>query len=64
MSKHELSSALSLSCRTEYDIAVTAWNSTTETPLMASNHSKLWRVKTSGGNYRHKHAKWNYFSKR
>ena len=55
VSKYELSYALNLACRTEYEIAVTAWNSTAETPLTAANDSELWKVKTSEGNYRHKH---------
>lgn len=49
-SGHETSHDLILGCRKEYEIAITAWDSTSETPLTALNHSKLWRVKTSGGN--------------
>ncbi len=47
VSGHEIRYDLNLSCRKEYEIAITAWNFTAETPL---HHSKIWRVKTLGGN--------------
>ena len=47
VSGHETSHILRLSCQKEYEIAITAWSSTAETPL---NHSKIWRVATLGGN--------------
>ena len=53
VSGHETSYDLYLSCRNEYEIAVTAWKFTAETPLTALNHSRLWRVKTIGGNNSH-----------
>ena len=57
VSGHETSYDLHLSCRREYEIAVTAWNSTAETPLTELNHSRLWRVKTLGGNNSHSQFK-------
>ena len=53
VSGHEISYDLYLTCAREYEIAVTAWNSTAETPLTALNQSKFWRVKTLGGNNSH-----------
>ena len=46
LSAHEIRYDLYLSCRMEYEIAITAWNSTVETPL---NPNKLWKVRTLGG---------------
>ena len=57
VSGHEISYDLYLTCAREYEIAVTAWNSTAETPLTALNHSRLWRVKTLGGNNSHSQLK-------
>ena len=57
VSGHETSYDLYLNCDREYEIAVTAWNSAAETPLNASNHSRLWRVKTLGGNNSHSQLK-------
>ena len=59
VSGHEISYILSLNCHREYEIAVTAWNSTAETRLTALNHSRLWRVKTLGGNNSHSQFKTN-----
>ena len=57
VSGHEISYDLYLTCGREYEIAVTAWNSTGETPLTALNHRRLWRVKTLGGNNSHSQLK-------
>ena len=46
---HETRYDLNLSCHKEYEIAMTAWNSTAETPLKALNHNNMWRVRTFGG---------------
>ncbi|KAL9987757.1 hypothetical protein ACROYT_G002114 [Oculina patagonica] len=48
VSGHEIRYDLNLSCRKEYEIAMTAWNSTAETPLKSLNNSKMWRVTTLG----------------
>ena len=54
VSGNETSYDLHLRCRRDYEIAITAWNSTTETPLIASlNHRRLWSVRTLGGNCTH-----------
>lgn len=50
VSGHETKHILKLHCRKKYEIAVTAWSSTEETPLKELNHSKMWRVTTLGGN--------------
>ena len=51
VSGHEIQYDLYLNCHKKYDIAITAWNSTAETPLKTLNdHGKLWTVKTLGGN--------------
>ena len=50
VSGHEIRYDLNLSCHKEYEIAMTAWNSTAETPLKALNHNNMWRVTTLGGN--------------
>ena len=50
MSGHETRYDLNLSCHREYEIAMTARNSTAETPLNALNHNNMWRVRTFGGN--------------
>ena len=57
VSGHEISYDLYLTCAREYEIAVTAWNSTAETPLTALNQSRFWRVKTLGGNNSHSQLK-------
>ena len=44
---HETSYTLHLSCRKEYDVAVTAWSTYTESNL---SDSKIWNFKTVGGN--------------
>ncbi|XP_078358616.1 uncharacterized protein LOC144643290 isoform X2 [Oculina patagonica] len=49
VSGHDTRYDLKLSCRKEYEIAITAWNSTAETPLKALDQSKMWRVTTLGG---------------
>ena len=50
VSGYKTSYNLHLGCRAAYEIVVTAWNSRAETPLTALlNHSRLWRVKTFGG---------------
>ena len=56
VSGHETRYELNLGCSKEYEIAMTAWNSTAETPLEALNHSKMWIVKTLGGNDNHMYA--------
>ncbi|KAL9987753.1 hypothetical protein ACROYT_G002109 [Oculina patagonica] len=48
VSGHEIRYDLNLSCRKEYEIAMTAWNSTAESPLKSLNNSKMWRVTTLG----------------
>ena len=53
VSGHEISYDLYLTCAREYEIAVTAWNTTAETPLTALNYSNFWRVKTLEGNNSH-----------
>ena len=50
VSRHETSYDLHLGCQKEHEIAVTAWNSTAETPLTAIlKHGRIWRMKTFGG---------------
>lgn len=49
VSEHERSYALNLSCNTEYEIDVNAWNSTAEMTSAPSNHSNSQKVKTPGG---------------
>ncbi|XP_027045083.1 uncharacterized protein LOC113672936 [Pocillopora damicornis] len=50
VSGNETSYDLHLRCRRDYEIAITAWNSTAETPLTGSlNHRRLWSVRTLGG---------------
>ena len=44
---HETSYTLHLSCRKEYDVAVTAWSTYTESNL---SDSKIWNFKTGEGN--------------
>ena len=39
-----------LFCHKKYEIAMTAWNSSAETPLKTLNRKKMWRVTTLGGN--------------
>ena len=54
VSGNETSYDLHLRCRRDYEIAITAWNSTAETPLTGSlNHRRLWSVRTLGGNCSH-----------
>ena len=50
VSGHKTRYDLNLSCHREYEIATTAWNPTSETPLKALNHNNMWRVRTFGGN--------------
>ena len=50
VSRYETSYALHLGCQKEHEIAVTAWNSSAETPLTSMlKHGRLWRVRTFGG---------------
>ena len=50
LSRHETSYDLHLGCQKEHEIAVTAWNSSAETPLTAIlKHCRFWRVRTFGG---------------
>ena len=50
VSRHETSYDLHLGCQKEHEIAVTAWNSSAETPLTAIlKHCRFWRVRTFGG---------------
>ena len=56
VSRHKTRYELNLGCSKEYEIAMTAWNYTAETPLEALTNSKVWRVKTLGGNDNHKYA--------
>ena len=44
---HETSYTLHLSCRKEYDVAVTSWSAHSESDL---SDSKIWNFKTGGGN--------------
>lgn len=44
---NETSYTLHLSCRKEYDVAVTSWSAHSESNL---NDSKIWNLKTGGGN--------------
>ena len=44
---NETSYTLHLSCRKEYDVAVTAWSTHTESNV---SDSKIWNFKTVGGN--------------
>ena len=44
---NETSYTLQLSCRKEYDVAVTSWNAHSESNL---SDSKIWNFKTGGGN--------------
>ena len=44
---NEISYMLQLSCRKEYDVAVTSWNAHSESNL---SDSKIWNFKTGGGN--------------
>ncbi|CAH3033094.1 unnamed protein product [Pocillopora meandrina] len=49
VSRHETSYDLHLGCQKEHEIAVTAWNSSAETPLTSIlKHGRLWRVRTFG----------------
>ena len=50
VSGHETRYDLNLSCSKEYEIAITAWDFTEETPLSALNHNNMWRVTTLRGN--------------
>ena len=52
VSGHETHYDLNLRCLKEYEIAMTAWNSTAETPLKVLNHDKMWRVTTITGNHK------------
>ena len=47
MNGHETSYTLHLSCRKEYDVAVTSWIAHSESNL---SDSKIWNFKTGGGN--------------
>ena len=50
VSRNETSYDLHLGCQKEHEIAVTAWNSSAETPLTAIlKHCRFWRVRTFGG---------------
>ncbi|CAH3033098.1 unnamed protein product, partial [Pocillopora meandrina] len=49
VSRNETSYDLHLGCQNEHEIAVTAWNSSAETPLTAIlKHGRFWRVRTFG----------------
>lgn len=51
VSGQEIRHHVNLSCGKKYEIAMTAWRSTAETPLKAAlNSGRLWRVTTLGGN--------------
>ena len=56
VSGHDTHYDLNLSCPKEYEIVMTAWNSTAETPLKALNHNRMWRVKTLTGNHKKRYA--------